>query len=1012
MRSHQNSTHGPRGGRGLGQSRARSSNQPANQGETPHLETRARRIALFHFFFAPALFFLSGCGDDTPKAAEDASDIVEAPPGEFCAEGSERTQSCGEDERGTQIERCVDGVWIADACIEPHACLANPDLELACEEETPSGSVMGIRRGACVDGEWVDELAEDGKTRCQLFSQVAASEGAFCALRTTGEVLCWGNGEYGQTGRADHSSSSAPTKVEGIDDAIAISGNENTFCALRPNGEVLCWGRREHNGQEVTTHIPSPVLYRESSEATPLPIDDAISLDGGWVHTCVVRRSGGALCWGNNGGRRMGTNLVDTAGDAPIANPVLVDSLESEPLMGIKTIAAGRYNSCASLQDGKVVCWGSNNEAALGAGNACPGQFHFPCETVGIDDALRVYTGGLARNALIASCALHADGSLSCWGQTRHISEHAYGAGTEHHWSPELRIAPDHQLGAIVDLTISSHHVCAIFDNGKLGCWGAAWAGRLGNGDDLVRDEPELVLGVGGEGELEGVIHVDSKRGTTCAVIDHGRRVACWGADNTFQLGHGGDGTMVESFLPRLIDWPVCQEGATRAVHCGLNGRGENLQTCSGSRWEGQCDDPDICADGSEVDISCTLGGTAGLERRICVHGQPSTLHPETNQSYACETLDAIGAGREHSCALRTTGEVLCWGSNVYGQLGVAGGDRSSPVAVPGLSDIVALSVGDDHNCALRENGRVQCWGRGADGRLGHGSNADSHEPITVINLVDAIAVSAGAEHSCAVNKSGEALCWGKGANGRLGDGGDASTNIAVGVEGLNEAIAISAGREHSCAVRRDGSVFCWGAGGSGRLGNGNDRDASTPVPVIGVDESKHFIGVAARGRHSCAFTESGEAFCWGAGELGQLGSGFTSVHAIPVPVSFPPEASNGGEPPRIVELSAGLNHSCARLGAGEAWCWGVAQNGVLGSPFPGASPRALAPTKMPTDIESGTGAYDVRSIAAGNGHSCAILMHPSSGESVGACTGAGGRGRLGTGDTVNVDQLEPIDWQ
>ena len=583
---------------------------------------------------------------------------------DFCEEGSQRTEACGVDDRGSLLQTCVDGAWSGDHCVEPHACLDNPELQLACEEETPSGSVIGTRRGECVDGEWVDELDENGKARCQLFTQVAASEKAFCALRTTGEVLCWGGGEDGETGRADYTTSSVPTPVKGIEDAIAISGSGRAFCALRPSGEVLCWGFARYNGQEITTHIPSPVLYRETADATPLPIVDAVALDSGWFHSCVIRRSGGALCWGNNGNRRMGTNLVRDSGDAPIANPVLVDEDPTNHLKGIKSIAAGRFSSCAVLESGKVACWGSNADGALGSGDACPNLANFPCETVGIDDAVRVFAGGLSDLSLLASCALHPGGSLSCWGLTRHISEYAYEVGVGTHWSPELRLPADHQHGSVVDLALSSHHVCAIFDTGKLGCWGAGWSGRLGNGDNEPRDEPELVVGVGGEGELGGVIHVASKRTATCAVIDHGSRVACWGNDETLQLGHGGDSSIVTSYEPRLIDWPVCQEGATRTVNCGLNGRGDNVQTCTDGGWEGECVDPDVCIDGSTVDTACTLGPTSGIERRVCVSGQPSTKHPDTNESYPCETLEAIDAGKEHSCALRTTGEVLCWGSN------------------------------------------------------------------------------------------------------------------------------------------------------------------------------------------------------------------------------------------------------------------------------------------------------------------------------------------------------------
>ncbi|HEY1088622.1 MAG TPA: hypothetical protein VGE37_13045, partial [Archangium sp.] len=46
-------------------------------------------------------------------------------------------------------------------------------------------------------------------------------------------------------------------------------------------------------------------------------------------------------------------------------------------------------------------------------------------------------------------------------------------------------------------------------------------------------------------------------------------------------------------------------------------------------------------------------------------------------------TVTAVSAGGLHTCAIKFDGSLWCWGSNVYGQLGVDAGPASSvPVRV------------------------------------------------------------------------------------------------------------------------------------------------------------------------------------------------------------------------------------------------------------------------------------------------------------------------------------------
>ncbi|MFO0626658.1 MAG: hypothetical protein U0325_13675 [Polyangiales bacterium] len=114
-----------------------------------------------------------------------------------------------------------------------------------------------------------------------------------------------------------------------------------------------------------------------------------------------------------------------------------------------------------------------------------------------------------------------------------------------------------------------------------------------------------------------------------------------------------------------------------------------------------------------------------------------------------------LAIGFDHVCALRggaTTNEVVCWGDNSQGELGVAIGDRCLPV--PGLSGVSQLAAAGNYACALLNDGSVRCWGTM--------QQLLRTEPAPVVPpaLTDAIQISAGSHHTCALRAGGTLRCW------------------------------------------------------------------------------------------------------------------------------------------------------------------------------------------------------------------------------------------------------------
>jgi len=95
-----------------------------------------------------------------------------------------------------------------------------------------------------------------------------------------------------------------------------------------------------------------------------------------------------------------------------------------------------------------------------------------------------------------------------------------------------------------------------------------------------------------------------------------------------------------------------------------------------------------------------------------------------------------VSAGFSHTCGIRSSGRLYCWGSDEYGRLGNGGADSnaSTPVQVAGgATNWASVTAGSYHTCALRTTGRLYCWGRDANGQLGDNATlANQPTPVEV----------------------------------------------------------------------------------------------------------------------------------------------------------------------------------------------------------------------------------------------------------------------------------------
>ncbi len=132
-----------------------------------------------------------------------------------------------------------------------------------------------------------------------------------------------------------------------------------------------------------------------------------------------------------------------------------------------------------------------------------------------------------------------------------------------------------------------------------------------------------------------------------------------------------------------------------------------------------------------------------------------------------------------------------------------------------------------------------------------------------------------------------------------------------------------------TCALAEDGRAICWGNALYGAIGHPPYYTQARTVPEPVLDDHI-FTSITVGPEEACATTAAGEIYCWGSNDDGVLGVG---AHPPPPPAG----ESLGHRPVRVdstehfVSVTAGLSHVCALNDAGRAFCWGGDRLGQLG---------------------------------------------------------------------------------
>jgi fibronectin type 3 domain-containing protein len=275
-------------------------------------------------------------------------------------------------------------------------------------------------------------------------------------------------------------------------------------------------------------------------------------------------------------------------------------------------------------------------------------------------------------------------------------------------------------------------------------------------------------------------------------------------------------------------------------------------------------------------------------------------------------TNTAVSTGYNHTCVLKSNGNVDCYGDNTYGQAaGYAGGDAT------------AVEAGMLFTCILKTNGNVHCYGYDAQGQAEDYNGGDaiavavpSHGYESCIlksnhtvdcrgapdyNGGDAVQVSVGDGYECYLKTNANVDCVGYNSAGQADDytGGD--------------AVAVSAGEDHTCVLKSNGNVHCYGHD------DYSDTTDYTGGDVVSLPPREGY-------RHTCFLLSSGNVEC--RGEATQS-TDYTAGDAA--------------------QVSVGFLGTCILRQDTSVHCWGYNNYGENNDYTPPSSPRSL------TAVSSGT---------------------------------------------------------
>lgn len=621
--------------------------------------------------------------------------------------------------------------------------------------------------------------------------QMAAGIDHYCMVMNTGSLYCWGVNSFGQIGDGTSDDRKKPVQIF-ANGVTSVSLGASFTCAV-VNATVKCWGRNSYGQLGIGT---------QDSIAHPHPttiagLTDVIQIATGHDHACAVFNSSTHViaCWGGNTSGALGINSTTSSFYSPM----------QLSLSDVKKVSLGISHSCALVgSTPDLYCWGDNTYGQIGIGDLS--------------------------NRLIPTSI------------------------------------PNNSSDTLLDIQLGRGKSCALTLGGSVHCWGGnAFNGLTPSGNQMTM--PTL----SGASLTSGAVRFfsNSPSRTFTYVVKTDSKVSYWGQGVTVAVANiNSPAPAVGAAIEQEFYFTNAPASSilTNAVQAGANPANMIVTpvpvALSGIKKT-------LSSDGGQ----CYLTNAGAL---YCRSGYPGDGTANALNNAPIRVLDlqitdfAVSrwpdAGYRSICAIRSDKTLWCWGD-----AGLVGDGfnlaQNYPVYV--MSHVTSVKKGAGHTCALKDSGQLFCWGMNYSGQLGLGSANGTTTvllPKEVFSSSDVSAFALGKSHTCAII-NGQLKCWGDANSGQIGDLFSMGTNQFAPVDVFSASplpnpayLKIVIGDDHSCTTLTTGTIRCWGFNNFGQLGRGDVTKQPIPINDLAIPFAEMYAGLT----QTCSTDSAADLRCWG----------------------------------------------------------------------------------------------------------------------------------------------------
>jgi len=236
----------------------------------------------------------------------------------------------------------------------------------------------------------------------------------------------------------------------------------------------------------------------------------------------------------------------------------------------------------------------------------------------------------------------------------------------------------------------------------------------------------------------------------------------------------------------------------------------------------------------------------------------------------------SFALGTSHCLALKTNGTIWVWGSNSSGQLGI--GSTPNYLAIPTqlgtATNWQSIGAGGNHSLAIKTDGTLWVWGTNGWGQLGLGNYTTKYTPTKLGTATNWEKIVGLQDCSIAKKIDGTLWGWGRNASAELGDatGTNRLTPVQIG-GGTNDWQNIFCGSSFTFAIKTDGTLWGWGSNDYGQLGNGTYTFTPNLLPQQ-ISSDTNWLQIDAGWYHSTIIKSDHSLWVSGDNGQGELGLG------------------------------------------------------------------------------------------------------------------------------------------